>query len=128
MSLLCVIAAGVSVALPLPLSLPGDGFELRWVHSVERTEWRERWRPAPDGLRLVESRVRGSGAGMEPPEGAVLVDGWWIDHSASLTVPRLSLPLSPHAAPYQVCIADLCRTLDSLLPAGAKTAILEPCS
>lgn len=124
MSLLCVIAAGVAVSLPLP----GDGFELRWVHSVEHTEWRERWQPVPDGLRLVESRVQGSGAGMEAPEGAVLSGGWWIDRTARLTVPRLSLPLSSHAAPYQVCIGDLCRTLDSLLPADAKTAILEPCS
>ncbi len=127
MSLLCILGAGIAVSLPLP----DEGFELRWVHSVEHTEWRERWQPAPDGLRLVESRVQGSGAGMEPPEGAVLSDGWWIDRSAGLTVPHLSLPLSPHAAPYQVCIADLCRTLDSLLPDGARTAILdtnEPCS
>lgn len=29
-------------------------------------------------LRIVEARIKGSGAGMEPPEGAVLNDGWWL--------------------------------------------------
>lgn len=128
MSLLCIVAAGAAVAL----TLPPDGFELRWVHSVERTEWHERWLPAPGGgLTLAESRVRGSGAGMEPPEGAVLVDGWWIDRSTRLSVASLRLGLTDYTAPYEVCLSDICRTLGSLLPKGAETAILssnEPCS
>ena len=33
---------------------------------------------AEAGLQIVEARVEGSGAGMEPGEGAVLRDGWWI--------------------------------------------------
>ncbi|MFA7430914.1 MAG: DUF1850 domain-containing protein [Rhodospirillaceae bacterium] len=128
MSLLCIVAAGAVVAL----TLPSDGFELRWIHSVERSEWHERWLPAPDGgLTLAESRMRTSGAGMEPPEGAVLVDGWWIDRSTRLSVASLRLGLTEYAAPYEVCLNDLCRPLDSLLPQSAETAILssnEPCS
>jgi hypothetical protein len=29
------------------------------------------------GLELVQARVKGSGAGMEPPPEARLVDGWF---------------------------------------------------
>ncbi|MGC2857199.1 DUF1850 domain-containing protein [Novispirillum sp. DQ9] len=121
MSLLCIAAAGVLLAVPVP----AEGFELRWVHSVERTEWRERWVPTADGLRLLESRVQGSGAGMEPAEGAVLENGWWVDRTPRRTVTELSLPLSPYAAPYQLCVAEVCRRLDGLLPPGAETATLS---
>lgn len=127
MSLLCLLAAGAA----LGLSVPADGFELRWIHSVERTEWRERWVPATDGrLHLTESRVRGSGAGMEPAEGSVLVDGWWIDHATRRSVPALTLPLSPYAPPYHLCLGEDCRRLDALLPEGAQSATLTatgPC-
>ena len=32
----------------------------------------------PAGLQIVEARVKGSGAGIDPAEGAVLQDGWWV--------------------------------------------------
>lgn len=61
---------------PLPLS---EGrFTLEWQHSVERVEWREFWAVTPGpALALTGAAIRGSGAGMEPGEGAVLRDGWW---------------------------------------------------
>lgn len=126
MTLLCLAAAGAVLALPLP----GDGFELRWVHSVERIEWHEQWQAAPDGggLRLVESRVQGSGAGMEPPEGAVLSDGWWINRTADVTVPALHLALSPFTAPYTLCLDGTCQDLNALLPDGAESVTIAPCS
>ena len=34
-----------------------------------RPVWEEDWRASPAGLELVEARVQGSGAGMEPPAG-----------------------------------------------------------
>lgn len=122
MSLLCILAAGTA----LGLAVPADGFDLRWIHSVERTEWRERWSLGADGLSLVESRVRGSGAGMEPAEGSVLVDGWWVDRATRRSVAELSLPLSPYAPPYRLCLGDDCRRLDALVPAGAESATLTP--
>jgi len=53
-------------------------FTLSWTHSVEKTEWLETWLVSPAGLEIVEARVKGSGAGMEPPEGAALENGWWV--------------------------------------------------
>jgi hypothetical protein len=60
------------------LRLAATAFTLAWTHSVERTAWEEDWRVTPAGLELVEARVRGSGAGMEPPQDARLRDGWWV--------------------------------------------------
>jgi hypothetical protein len=69
---LCVTGGGEVVRLAV------TAFTLAWTHSVERVRWEEAWRVTPLGLTLVEARVRGSGAGMEPPEGARLEGGWWV--------------------------------------------------
>lgn len=68
---ICILAAGKMTVLA------GAGFTLAWTHSVEKTRWEEDWIATPGGLQVVEARVQGSGAGMEPPEGAVLKNGWW---------------------------------------------------
>jgi hypothetical protein len=57
--------------------LAGAAFTLAWTHSVEKTQWIEDWTVTPSGLEIIGARVKGSGAGMEPPEGSVLKDGWW---------------------------------------------------
>ena len=67
------IASGGLVAY-----LAASSFTLQWMHTVEHTAWEEDWRiAAGDRLELVEARVKGSGAGMEPPDGARLEGGWW---------------------------------------------------
>jgi hypothetical protein len=68
---LCIATGGAVLALAV------QGFTLSWTHSVEKTSWVERWEISADGLRPVEARISGSGAGMDPPESAVLVDGIW---------------------------------------------------
>ena len=68
---LCILAAGKTTLLAV------SAFTLSWTHSVEKTRWQEEWQVTPAGLEIVEARVKGSGAGMDPPEGAVLKDGWW---------------------------------------------------
>ena len=68
---LCILAAGKTTVLAV------SAFTLSWTHSVEKTRWQEEWQVTPAGLEIVEARVKGSGAGMDPPEVAVLKDGWW---------------------------------------------------
>ena len=68
---LCLTSAGVVKTLSLA------AFTLAWTHSVEKIDWQEDWRITPQGLELVQARVKGSGAGMEPPPEARLVDGWF---------------------------------------------------
>ncbi|MBD3788130.1 MAG: DUF1850 domain-containing protein [Sphingomonadales bacterium] len=68
---LCIAAGGPVLALAV------GGFTLSWNHSVEHITWWERWEVTGTGLRPVEARVIGPGAGMEAPEGATRhADGW----------------------------------------------------
>ena len=60
------------------MTLAVAAFTLSWTHSVEKTRWEEDWAITPAGLQIVEARVKGSGAGMDPADGAVLRDGWWV--------------------------------------------------
>ena len=68
---ICILAAGKTTVLA------GAAFTLTWTHSVEKTQWEEDWTVTPAGLQVVTARIKGSGAGMDPPEGAILNDGWW---------------------------------------------------
>jgi hypothetical protein len=107
------------------LSLTGSGFDLSWTHSVERTEWRESWAIGTDSLRLTEAAVKGSGAGMDPGEGARLEDGWWVWTPDLPPVPALILAASgATGAGWRLCDATSCHEI------GAKpgTALeLAPC-
>ena len=68
---LCLAAAAIPVALPL------QAFTLAWTHSIGKIRWEEDYRLAGGRIELVEARIRGHGAGMEPPEGLVLKNGVW---------------------------------------------------
>ena len=85
---LCVVAAGKATAIAL------TAFTLSWTHSVEKTEWRESWAVQGDRLALTEAAVKGSGAGMDPGEGAVLKNGWWVWTPDLKPVKELSLAAS----------------------------------
>lgn len=112
------IAAGMAA-----LTLTVDAFTLAWTHSVERSEWQEDWRVQAAALLLVQARVRGSGAGMEPPEGARLHGGWWV-YRQPLAVPVLRLAVSGATVDgWRLCTADQgCRELEPLLAGGDGAA------
>jgi hypothetical protein len=100
-------------------------FTLAWTHSVEKVAWQEDWRIEGDRLVLVESRVKGSGAGMEPGADAVLEGGWYRSRP-QLAVPELVLARSDTVPDWRLCIGDACGTLG---PAGddAGIVVLAPC-
>jgi hypothetical protein len=102
---------------------------LRWTHSIQKTVWEEDYRREGAALRLIEARIRGTGAGMEPPADAVLKDGVWHYTPHLSVLPRVSLRHSPHVPPYVLCSGSDCRTVDLWLPGLADDAILElaPC-
>jgi hypothetical protein len=103
---LCILAGGKM------LVLAGASFTLGWTHSVQKTEWLETWHVEPAGLHLVEARIKGSGAGMDPPGDAVLKGGWWIYRPR--LAPRPSLVLAASGATgsgWRLCMADDCREL-----------------
>ncbi len=91
------------------LHLASAEFELSWQHSVERTGWRETWAITEGALWLREAAVKGSGAGMEPGDGAVLRDGWWVWTPPALSVPELVLAASGATqGGWRLCSAGTC--------------------
>lgn len=118
----------LAVAASIVASLPIERFTLDWVHSIEKVHWQEDWRiePARRTLVLVESRLRGSGAGMEPAEGARLRNGIW-HLPGGLEIPRLTLALSGFTEDWQLCSDRGCRPLRGYAPANATAIDLLPC-
>lgn len=109
MSAICLAAATFSVALPL------QAFTLAWTHSIEKIRWEEDYRVVSGQLQLAEARIRGSGAGMETPEGAVLKNGIWHYTPALPLLPRLRLARSGFVADYQLCYDGKCRPLTAIV-------------
>lgn len=116
---LCVLAGGKT------LVIAASAFTLAWTHSVEKTAWEEDWRVTPAGLELVQARVRGSGAGMEPPEGSVLEDGWWVYAPEVPKVPRLALAASgATVSGWSICADGKCLTVGE---EAGPAIVLEAC-
>lgn len=112
--------------------VPGNAFTLAWTHSIEKTRWEEdyRVRRGADGvpaLRLTAARVRGSGAGMEPPAGAVLRHGWYEYRPAEQPRGALRLTRSGYTADYEWCESGRCRPLGALLPSDGGVTLLWAC-
>lgn len=101
----CLLAAGVAVSLPL------QAFTLAWTHSIEKIRWEEDYRVTSQGLQVVQARIRGSGAGMEPPDGAELRDGAWHYRPALPAQARLLLARSRYVADYELCWDGRCRPM-----------------
>lgn len=120
---LCLVSAGVTKVLQIA------AFTLVWTHSVEKVDWQEDWRIEPGALRLIEARVKGSGAGMEPPPEARLVDGWWRWRPQGLAPPELVLGNSGAAGEWRICTEGTCRTLSDILgrPLGQGTTVMRAC-
>jgi hypothetical protein len=108
MSGLCLAAAALVVFLPV------QAFTLAWTHSIEKIRWEEDWRVTAGRLHLDEARIRGSGAGMEPPEGSVLEKGVWRYRPAIAPLQRLRLAHSAFTEGYDLCTNGHCRPLADL--------------
>ena len=116
---LCIVSAGKLSVLAV------TAFTLSWTHSVEKTRWQERWVVEKDGLRVVEARIQGSGAGMDPPEGSRFADGWWV-YRPKVPPQRTVLLASSGATVggWRLCAAGQCREIG----ANPGTPVeLRPC-
>ncbi|MEZ5870487.1 MAG: DUF1850 domain-containing protein [Nitratireductor sp.] len=115
----CIIVGGKQVIVA------GALFTLSWTHSVEKTEWREVWKMEGSQLLLIEARVRGSGAGMDPGEGARLEDGWWVWKPQNPPVEALNLAASGATiSGWQLCSGGQCMELGIEADNNIR---IEPC-
>ena len=116
---LCLASAGVVKMLWVA------AFTLAWTHSIEKTAWQEDWRITRRGLELVHARIKGFGAGMEPPPDARLVDGWFQWQPKRPPMPEVILG----AGEWQLCHDGGCQTLSEIFgrPVGANVTTLSAC-
>ena len=106
------------------LQLATGTFSLHWTHSVEHVTWQEDWSVTTDRLRLVQSRLKGSGAGMEPGPDAVLKESWWVS-AGDLEVPALMLAASGATqGGWTLCADGICQVIGAVSGAPVKVA---PC-
>lgn len=120
---LCLTSLGVVKTLSVA------AFTLAWTHSIEKVEWQEDWRITTSGLELVQARVKGSGAGMEPPPDARLVDGWFQWQPQRAPMPQVLLGNSGAAGEWRLCSEGHCRTLSEIFghPVGASVTTMSAC-
>jgi hypothetical protein len=120
--MLCLFAG--SVVAPLM----AGAITLAWTHSVEKTLWEEDWRLGAAGLEMAEARVRGTGAGMEPPPEANFVNGSWAWRPAVPPLPEVVLRRSGATVDYTICIAGHCRPMGAYVPPTADPVVLKACT
>ncbi|MEO9101049.1 MAG: DUF1850 domain-containing protein [Burkholderiaceae bacterium] len=118
---LCLAAGALHVTLPI------QRFTLRWQHSIEKIEWDEDWEVAGSWLHLSQARIRGSGAGMEPPDRAVLIDGVWHYTLDDPWRQQVVLARSEFVPDYELCIDGTCRRLWHWVPIAAGATTLQAC-
>ncbi|RLJ67869.1 DUF1850 domain-containing protein [Sulfurisoma sediminicola] len=116
---LCLVAGAIAATLAV------DAFTLAWTHSIEKIRWEEDWRVAGRALVLQQARVRGTGAGMEPPPDAVFENGAWRYRPRLPPQETIRLTHSPHTAGYELCVAGRCGPLAERLPGIDNTAVIE---
>lgn len=98
---LCILTGGKLLVLAI------SSFSLSWTHSVEKIDWTEHWQVMQGRLQITEARVQGSGAGMEPPEGAIAsAQGWtYVPHVPPLKQVMLASS-GATASPWRLCGPD----------------------
>lgn len=119
------IWAGVTLLATLPLA----EFTLAWTHSIEKIRWEEDWRITTEGIEIVEARIRGAGAGMEPPVGAQLRNGIWRYQPTPAVRKEVWLARSGELPDYEICTAGECSALSTLVPGAnaASSVVLTGC-
>ncbi len=115
----------VAVAAVLRAVLPASEFTLAWTHSVEKIRWEEDYVVSAQALTAVAARVRGSGAGMDPPAGATLRQGVWHYRPDLAAQPRLHLAVSPYTTDYDLCWRGGCKHLGELAGLPADGGVVE---
>ncbi|MEZ5643986.1 MAG: DUF1850 domain-containing protein [Burkholderiaceae bacterium] len=132
---ICLMLADPQGGHPGQVFVPGDRFTLAWTHSIELERWEEDYVVEPGklagtaSLHATAARIRGSGAGMEPPAGAQLIDGWYQYTPAEATPAVLRLSRSAFVPDYERCDARHgCFPLSHWLPSDGGVTEIRACT
>lgn len=113
--------------------IPTTAFTLAWDHTIEKVRWEEDYVVYYDEVssqpRLYASaaRIKGSAAGMEPPEMAIHSKGWY-HYVPTVAHPEvLALTRSEFSPDYQWCDAAGCVPLSAIMPRDGDVTQLEAC-
>jgi hypothetical protein len=116
---ICIAATGVVKVIA------ASTFVLSWIHSVEKTGWIENWSVGGGKLQLTQARVKGSGAGMDPGENAILKDGWWVWTPKTPAVPEIVLASSGATdSGWKLCYDGACLILGE---SAGDPVVIRPC-
>lgn len=134
-----------------PVFVPVRAFTLAWVHSIEKVRWEEdyeviishqsqhalkadfgenkssRATSTQPVLLAKAARIKGSAAGMEPPEGAILKDGWYHYTPAIAEHQEIRLTRSEFVPDYEWCDQKGCRSLATILPSDGGVTLMRAC-
>ena len=122
-----MLAALCLAASALAVSLPTTHFTLRWQHSIEKIWWEEDYALAGPWLVITGARIRGSGAGMDPPDGAWLDHGVWHYRLADPWRREVVLARSPYVRDYDLCLDEKCIPLSHWIAVSSGTTTLRAC-
>jgi hypothetical protein len=118
---ICLLAGAKAVSLGVA------ALTLAWTHSVEKTQWEEDWQLTPQGLVLVESRIQGTGAGMEPPADARFDGQWYRWQPKTPPLNEVILRRSGEAGDWRICRAGKCQLAGTFVPADADPIAMTKC-
>jgi len=117
---------------PAPVFIETEKFTLAWNHSIEKVRWEESYQVVIDKygnvvLKANLARIKGSGAGMEPPTEATLVNGWYVYKPNTWPTTPLRLTRSGFTDDYQLCVNGSCEIMENIIPTDKGITLLDPC-
>lgn len=124
-----LLAALCLMAGTLQVAVPAQQFTLRWQHTIEKIDWEEDYSIAGEWFYLSSARVRGSGAGMEPPPGSYYAKGVWHYRPPPdmRWTRQLLLARSEFGRDYELCLDGGCHPLSRWVPLSSGNTVLLPC-
>lgn len=111
----------------------GHDFKLAWTHSIEKVRWEEFYSVQAQQstgrvhLRLVSARIRGSAAGMEPPDDARLIQGWYVYTPKAPLPSALRLTRSTYTSDYTLCTDGQCQPMSNWLASDGDVTLMWAC-
>ncbi len=127
---LCLVLAAAAAGTA-PVFVPLQRFTLAWTHSIEKTRWEEDYAVLPSTPPLLlarDARIKGSGAGMEPPAHARLRGGWFEYLPTERLPAGLRLSRSAFVPDYELCTPGQCRPLSHWLPSDGAVTLAYACA